>query len=484
MNQTLLVDRIVINLDPDNINRLRFNFLGHAPYVSDNLSQPEVNGKAPDSQNPPNIVDAYQHDNFGFVDWFNTTSPANPSPPLPGGLWPGGPNVTPQITFSPVVGTPEILTIFFHPYYDGGGNLVDAGFSPGDRFRFGVDVERANNAGNWSTANGDDIGDLGVEVTVYFRIPAAARCRRTGAAHQPVSGYRAFLERLHRVQRPGHLAARPPGHVPLVGPSVSQIRESPIRADSARWTCPARKPVLRPTTSSRSPGSPGGGALRNYAVRAQARMPVRLLCSGFCGFHPGPFAVFACATAMYDCELQRPRLIRVERAELHLCRPVISPGITYKGLIMPRTAACRFPVVFGLVVPALLLGQAGCLNTNEGAARPRNSAVRQPSPGPDERTRNREDELKSPLLGTLDDAVEGAADVSRDDFDRSKRSLKEADDILLRIKEQNHQGLQRANDPPRRVVPVPEKVSPSTELPSTSPAPAKEAAPAPGPGAP
>ncbi len=63
---------------------------------------------------------------------------------------------------------------------------------------------------------------------------------------------------------------------------------------------------------------PSCSAPINFAVRAQATVTVPSLICTFCDIDFGPFQVSACTTAMYDCGLQRPRLIRVE-PENFLC---------------------------------------------------------------------------------------------------------------------------------------------------------------------
>ncbi len=66
--------------------------------------------------------------------------------------------------------------------------------------------------------------------------------------------------------------------------------------------------------ADQAPACPGG----NFAVRAQVHHEVPCLIGSFLGIDfGGPFTVFACATAMYDCELQRPRLIRVTAENFH-----------------------------------------------------------------------------------------------------------------------------------------------------------------------
>ena len=57
----------------------------------------------------------------------------------------------------------------------------------------------------------------------------------------------------------------------------------------------------------------GGGEGEPPAVRAQAILPVRVPCGRLLGLCDGYYYVSACVTAMYVCETQRPRLIRVDR---------------------------------------------------------------------------------------------------------------------------------------------------------------------------
>ncbi len=64
-----------------------------------------------------------------------------------------------------------------------------------------------------------------------------------------------------------------------------------------------------------------GSSALGHAVRTQATHTVPSLICSFLGINfGGPFTVSACTTAMYDCELQRPRLIRVEE-ENFICTP-------------------------------------------------------------------------------------------------------------------------------------------------------------------
>ena len=71
--------------------------------------------------------------------------------------------------------------------------------------------------------------------------------------------------------------------------------------------------VSPPTfTTAELPDCDATPAGRDFAVRAQAKIEVPLVCDGFGGVSFGPFYVAACTTAMYDCELGRPRLIWVK----------------------------------------------------------------------------------------------------------------------------------------------------------------------------
>jgi hypothetical protein len=66
-----------------------------------------------------------------------------------------------------------------------------------------------------------------------------------------------------------------------------------------------------------------------------------------------------------------------------------------------------------------------------------------------------EGDLKNPILRELDQSLGEADDLEDGEEDQAKGILREADPILSRIKEENRKGLQRANNPPRRVVPRP-----------------------------
>lgn len=115
-----------------------------------------------------------------------------------------------------------------------------------------------------------------------------------------------------------------------------------------------------------------------------------------------------------------------------------------------------------MLVSVLLAAQTGCSDDSQalpGGAVPGDRSATQPV----DRTTPQDDDsgsdLKQPLIRALDGALD---DVSEDDLeeldsemdkDKARNMLQEADDILTRIKEENRKGLERVNNPPRRVIP-------------------------------
>ena len=305
-NQNIQIDRIVIDLDPNNTGNLRFNFNVYPPVLSPN-NQPAVQGSV-------GGIASLQHDNYGFVGWTKTTGPTNPTFTPPDGAWPS-PGQSPQIVFSPTTGIATVLTISFHSHDDGTNS--DAGFSPGDRFRFGTDVERRNQGGGWATADADDIGDVGAKITVFFKDsndvpwPSAAGITGTfidtGYSRNDCGG-QWELEDLgngnfgnyHLIVHP--IASLTPGSTPLIARDLPCPLTSAANNDNQSIVMALGVGV-------------GGG---NHVVRAQATDKVPSLIAGFMGINfGGPFTVSASTTAMYDCELRRPRLIRVEKGNFH-----------------------------------------------------------------------------------------------------------------------------------------------------------------------
>jgi len=55
--------------------------------------------------------------------------------------------------------------------------------------------------------------------------------------------------------------------------------------------------------------APNCGANRSYAIRAQATAPVTSFCNGFLGLPFGPYEVAAETTAIYQCNINTPRLV-------------------------------------------------------------------------------------------------------------------------------------------------------------------------------
>jgi Flp pilus assembly protein TadG len=307
--QDMLIERIVLEIDPNNTGRLRFDFSGSglAPILSASSPQPLVQGPAPNSDGV--VVQSEQPDNFGFVGWFFQTSPFQPTVP-PGTVqeWPGPGQTSPQIQFSSNAdanGIATVLTIDFFPYVDQDDNVLDTGFGAGDRFRFGAGVVRVTGGGNFATADGDDIGREGVRITVYFKDipdPVTSIFTDTGFSSNQCASNRNPGEWEQDDLGNWHLLVHPlrsvtPGTSPLIA------RDLP---------CPLTSAANNDKQSIVLALGRGVG-VGNYVVRAQASHQVPSLICSFLGIDfGGPFTVSACTTAMYDCELQRPRLIRVE----------------------------------------------------------------------------------------------------------------------------------------------------------------------------
>ncbi len=318
-NDNVLIDKIVIDVDPNDEGDLRFDFTtsGLAPILSANAPNPMVEGVAPDASD--NLVPSEQHDNFGFVGWIDNvditmTSPFNPTFTAPDGEWPGPGQTSPQIEFYPTTGTPTVLTIRFNAYKDALGNVLDPGFKPGDRFRFGAGVRR-----NGAAADGDDIGKFGVKITVFFKdindnpLPP----------EDGVTGYFTDTEYGKADCADGDT----PGEWEQDDLGNWHLLVHPIRLEDPDATPLIARDLPCPHTAAPSNdkqsivlalGTPGVG---NYAVRAQSRHRVPSLICSFLGIDFGTFYVSACTTAMYDCALLRPRLIRVEPENFYCTDP-------------------------------------------------------------------------------------------------------------------------------------------------------------------
>lgn len=307
----MLIEKIIINVDPNGTGNLRFDFTGGGPVLSDNFSQPMVQGWGLD---PDTGIegDAMQHDNYGFFGWTNTTSPTNPTFAPPNGAWPAPDayNSDPQIRFSYTSLTPTQIEITFHPWLDSGGVPIDTGFGPGDRFRFGASVTRGNSA-----ANGDDIGEEGATITVYFK-----------DVQDPVESF--FTDTAYSGNKCGD-DSKDPGIWEREDLGDGVFGNWHLLVHPIRLLTPGSTPLIArdlpcPLTSAASNDKQSivlalgsGVGVGNHVVRAQATHTVPSLICSFLGIDFGPFTVSACTTAMYDCELQRPRLIRVEEGNFH-----------------------------------------------------------------------------------------------------------------------------------------------------------------------
>jgi hypothetical protein len=218
-----------------------------------------------DNEQPHKVVDqnSDQPDISGFVD-----------PP------------SDQITFITYPATPWLLTIEFSPAYDGQGNLIDAGFEPCDRMRFGVSVEGMGeqNAKN----DGDSIGHDAVQVSVIFEIG--------GEELDPV--YATFVDTNDKSQDCQDDVTEPICGSMIV--SSTQLPDVP---------CP---PSSSAVNNGQSLALLHGGGGNIFGVRAQAIAPVVNPFCGFCGLTLQPHYVNVRTTAIYDCVERRPRLIRID----------------------------------------------------------------------------------------------------------------------------------------------------------------------------
>jgi hypothetical protein len=184
-----------------------------------------------------------------------------------------------QISFSLV--NAHTLRIDFGP------GTADDGFAPGDRFRFGAEVTGVSSG--LGGDDGDGIGRDAVGVTVIFSTAATT----TGTFFDNRESSNACIDAALTDPVTGTLVVHP-----------SRIADLP---------CP---PSSSGTNNGQSYVRLQGGGGDPFAVRAQATVPVQSICCRLCGTDLGVFSVSACATAMYDCETRRPRLIRVRPEDL------------------------------------------------------------------------------------------------------------------------------------------------------------------------
>jgi hypothetical protein len=116
---------------------------------------------------------------------------------------------------------------------------------------------------------------------------------------------------------------------------------------------------------------------------------------------------------------------------------------------------------FAGLATAALLTQIGCSGDSEGSAPAAGQGTElfPASQATGQNSRQSKSDLKQPMLKAIDDALDEIPNADVKDLgttkDEARSTLVEADEILTRIKEENRQALQRANNPPRRVPPRP-----------------------------
>ena len=271
INQNLRIRRVIIDVDPDDIDVAHFD--GTAT-LSDN-SQPAVHDNASNEQ----------PDNYG---WNQTPPTQDPQAGPP----------SDQISFSfdkpsPSTSKPRQLIMDFQS----AGS--DDGFSPGDRFRFGANVLIQNNGGRFGEASGDEVGQIATRVTIFFQLggqdldPVVATLVDSGGRRNNCLDNEFFTDPLG-IQ---HLIVHEDRIVDL---------PCPPNASS------------QPSNNGQSRTIVGGSGEREFAVRAQKTIQIPSLSCRFCGNLFGPYTITAKATAMYECDTRRPRLIRV-RPENFIC---------------------------------------------------------------------------------------------------------------------------------------------------------------------
>ena len=248
----ILIERITIDLGDPADNDAYFRIDGLSPLtISDN-----TNDKVQCSGGTPSQEDVYGLDRNTQIDW--TFS---------------------ERYFSDT--RAKVVTFTFDEDIVSG----DPGFEPCDRFRFGLAVVRDDTSDQF---DGDDVGLLNVTITIEFNIgpPVTGTLNDTEYKSNececdPLNPYDDFCT--------SSLIVHPAGIPDLPCPPGSAAKND-----------------------GQSYGLTPGAADRDFAVRAQKTIEVPGLICRFCSLPIGPFSVSACSTAMYDCNDQRPRLVRVE----------------------------------------------------------------------------------------------------------------------------------------------------------------------------
>ena len=171
-------------------------------------------------------------------------------------------------------------------------NFTAEAFRPGDRFRFGAATTGVADTGPGSgkTSNdGDGIGEDMVGVSVLFSSNAT-----------PEEGV--FF---NNTDQKKDCVPKHPQDPPLYSDNGNLIVHPTLTAD---LPCPASSAA---SNNGQSYVQLAGGAKRPFAVRAIVTVQLTSLFCNFCGIDFGPYEITAEATAMYDCETRRPRLIRI-----------------------------------------------------------------------------------------------------------------------------------------------------------------------------
>lgn len=253
-DDNLRIDRVIIDL---RANGGTGSFIGNA-VISNNSPQPAVHDQS-ETNSQPDVV--------GFTNLDMT-------PPVTFG----------QIQFSyPAAGQ---LQIDFSA--DG---LNDDGFAPGDRFRFGHDVEDVSQGSG--ADDGDGIGRDEATVTVFFSIGGVPQPPLTGVVGT-------FVDNTERRQDCLDVAQ--------VSPETGTLIVHPALVPDL--PCPVTSSPNNNGQSYVLVNATGGG---KFGVRAQAIIPVQPLNLGFLGpIVQLNYCVQAKATAEYDCATGRIRLVRID----------------------------------------------------------------------------------------------------------------------------------------------------------------------------
>lgn len=253
-DDNLRIDRVIIDL---RANGGTGSFIGNA-VISDNSPQPAVHDQS-ETNSQPDVV--------GFTNLDMT-------PPVTFG----------QIQFSyPAAGQ---LQIDFSA--DG---LNDDGFAPGDRFRFGHDVEDVSQGSG--ADDGDGIGRDETTVKIFFSIGGIPQPPLTGVVGT-------FVDKTERHQDCLNVA--------LVSPETGTLIVHPALVPDL--PCPVTSSANNNGQSYVLVNATGGG---KFGVRAQAIIPVQPLNLGFLGpVVQLNYCVQAKATAEYDCATGRIRLVRID----------------------------------------------------------------------------------------------------------------------------------------------------------------------------